>query len=126
MLRGCAFPGCPELVERGCCLAHTRPVEDHRRSSAERGYTSTWRAFRLRFARMLIAAEVAPSCGAALPGGPAPTESRCRAEGVINNRDLHLHHSPPLTAAEREDRRAIENPMRVIFLCGQCHRAVRR
>jgi hypothetical protein len=50
-------------------------------------------------------------------------ESRCRAEGLVNNRDLHLHHDPPLTAAERKNKRAVEDPMRCGLLCRSCHSA---
>ena len=43
-LRPCAQPGCPALVERGRCAAHTRrrQLDERRGSARERGYDSRW------------------------------------------------------------------------------------
>jgi hypothetical protein len=70
---------------------------------------------------MLIAAGVAPICGAALPDGPSMKDSTCKAEGRITFRRLHLDHDPPLRADERCDRRVVCDPLRVGFLCASCH-----
>jgi hypothetical protein len=47
--------------------------------------------------------------------------SRCRAEGRLNDRDLHLDHDPPLTDDERKDWRNVCDPRRVGFLCASDH-----
>lgn len=97
---------------------------DRRRGSAhDRGYTASWRRFIGYFRRLLLREGIAPVCGAALPGGPTMSESRCKAEGRLSAVRLHLHHDPPLTRAEREDKRAVEDPLRVGFLCQRCHNA---
>lgn len=117
---------------------HARKVEQRRGSAHARGYTRHWReVFIPLFVRLLIAAGIrqpdlwghgATVCGAALPDGPAMTESRCKADGrlTFTNMDgssLHLHHSPPLLDEERDNRRAVEDPTRVGFLCATCHGA---
>ena len=122
MLKPCSEPRCPELVTAGRCQAHTKLKEQRRGSAASRGYDSHWsRVFRPLFIQMLIAAGVAPVCGAALPGGPSMAYSRCKAEGRLNAQRLHLDHDPPLRADERGDRRKVEDPLRVGFLCEADH-----
>ena len=130
LLRACAYPGgCPELTEGHLCTAHQKERESRRGSAHARGYTRHWRqVFIPLFERMLIAAGLAPVCGAALPDGPRMTESRCNSLGVLTffNQDgsrLHLHHNPPLQEHERDDRQAVEDPRRVGFLCQSCHAA---
>lgn len=124
LLRACAHPGCPELVESGSCPTHTRQAEQRRGSAASRGYDYYWTSvFRPFFINLLIAAGIPPVCGAALPGGPSMAASRCRAEGRLEWRRLHLDHDPPLKDDERRDRKAVCNPMRVGFLCWRCHSA---
>lgn len=130
LLRACAEPGCPELVVSGRCQAHQRATEQRRGSAHARGYTRHWRdVFIPHFRRRLIAAGIAPVCGASLPGGPDLSRvSRCRADGRATwvNRDgtnLHLHHEPPLRPDERANRQAVEDPHRVGFLCDACHDA---
>lgn len=54
------------------------------------------------------------------------TDSRCKAEQRLNNRDLHLDHNPPLTAEERKDWRIVCQPLRVGWLCRACHSAKTR
>jgi hypothetical protein len=129
LLRPCLGDGgrCPELVASGRCPAHTRQVEQRRGSAHSRGYTSRyWVPFRARFSRMLLAAGIAPVCGASLPGGPSMAVSRCKAEGLLNNLQLELHHDPPLTIEERKDHRIVCNPLRVGWLCRSCHSAETR
>jgi hypothetical protein len=112
--------GCPSLTQAGVICAICRPTYARRSASAQ-GYTSYWRAFRLRFVQLLIRAGLAPICGAALPDGPAMRDSICKAEGRTNGAHLHLDHDPPLTPAERSDRRIVCDPQRVGFLCASCH-----
>lgn len=123
LLRPCSEPGgCPELVESGRCPTHARQRERWRGTATARGYTSHWsKVFRPRFIRMLLAAGVAPVCGASLPGGPAMTASTCKAQGFLNDQRLHLHHDPPLRPEERGDRRTVEDPMRCGLLCAADH-----
>lgn len=47
-LRGCAFPGCPELVPRGYCAQHRAPVTP-RPTAAQRGYNGRWQKARATF-----------------------------------------------------------------------------
>ena len=126
LLRPCPGDGgrCPELVASGSCPKHARQVERRRGTASSRGYDSYWsKTFRPHFITLLIAAGLAPICGAALPGGPSMAYSRCAAEGVTNGRRLHLDHEPPLTTEERSDRRKVCDPKRVGFLCVACHSA---
>lgn len=125
-LRSCVAPGCPALVRSGRCDAHRRVQERFRGSSASRGYNAHWQAFRRQFRAMLIAHDIPPVCGAALPDGPPSTVSRCHAAGRLNAADLHLDHWPPLRDDERANRRAVCDPRRVRFLCASCHNALTR
>jgi hypothetical protein len=125
-LRPCPGDGgtCSVLVPSGCCPAHTRVVEQRRGTATSRGYDSHWsKVFRPWYFRQLLAAGIAPVCGAALPGGPSMTASACKAQGLLTATHLHLHHEPPLTPAERRDRRAVEDPLRVGLLCATDHSA---
>lgn len=125
--RACSVSGCPGMDVaggRGRCADHARQYERQRGNAAARGRDYHWTyIFRPRFSRMLIAAGIAPACGAALPGGPSMADSLCKAEGRLVAARLRLDHDPPLTAAEREskDRRVIEDPMRCGWLCESCH-----
>jgi len=126
LLRACPGDGgtCPELVSSGRCPAHTRQAEARRGSATSRGYNYHWsHVFRPLFSRMLIAAGIAPVCGAALPGGPAMADSQCKAAGRLVADHLHLDHDPPLRPEERHDRRSVEDPLRVGWLCTTCHNA---
>lgn len=124
LLRPCAHPGCPALVRARRCAEHALAVERRRGSASSRGYDSYWsNVFRPWFVRQLIAAGIAPVCGAALPGGPAMPHSRCRAEGRLNGARLILDHEPPLRPDEERTRRVVCNPLRVGFLCHADHNA---
>lgn len=113
---------CGELVERGRCDKHALVVEQQRGTATERGYDSYWsKVFRPWFRQRLIAADIAPACGAALPGGPSMGDSQCKAEGYLNAINLHLDHDPPLRDDERADRRTVCDELRVGFLCASCH-----
>jgi hypothetical protein len=106
---------------------HARGLERQRGSAHARGYTRHWReSFKPWFIDLLIAADIAPVCGASLPQGPAMTYSLCKADGLLTftNPDgsaLHLHHDPSLQPEERHDRRKVEDPARVGLLCLSCH-----
>jgi hypothetical protein len=124
LLKACPGDGgtCPELVASGHCAKHQRLLEQRRGTATARGYDSYWsKVFRPRFMRLLIAAGVAPVCGAALPGGPAMTSSTCRANGLLNDRHLHLDHNPPLRPEERAHRHLVCDPLRVGLLCEADH-----
>lgn len=125
LARACAGRGgmCPNLTTETRCTACLRATETRRGSAHARGYTRHWReTFIPHFTGLLIAADIVPACGASLPCGPDLTGiSRCVAEGRLTTQHLHLHHDPPLTDAERKDRQAVEDPLRVGFVCVFCH-----
>lgn len=111
-------------MESGRCPTHARDREHRRGSPTSRGYDSYWsRVFRPWFFNQLIAHGIAPVCGAALPGGPAMTDSRCRAAGLLNDKERELDHDPPLQPGEQRDRDTVCNPLRVGVLCKSCHSA---
>lgn len=123
MLKACPGDGgtCPELVASGYCPAHTATAV--RGSAHARGYTRAWQRFRLWFIQKLIAAGVVPVCGARWPGLPSTGDSRCQADGRLNDRRLHLDHTPPLTDAERRIERCVCDVARLQLLCQACHNA---
>lgn len=87
-----------------------------------------WRAFRLYFIGLLVAAGIAPICGAALPDGPQTSHSRCKAHGLetwrsADGSDLHLDHEPGLLPHERIDSLKVCDPKRIQLLCAACHTA---
>lgn len=51
--RQCNHPGCPVLVDEGCCEKHTKvrakQKEEGRKTAHQRGYTSKWRKARLGY-----------------------------------------------------------------------------
>lgn len=121
-------PSCRTLVVSGRCQACT-VQDDHRRgSAASRGYGAYWQRFRLWvFSELdrLFVAGIGDGvvCGARLPGTLETQDSLCQLEGRITTTGLHLDHFPPLTIAERSNKRAICNPARVQVLCWTCHNA---
>ncbi len=118
LLRSCSWPGgCAALVRGSRCSAH-RPA---RPSPDARGYDARWQSFRLSFARRLVALQILPSCGAALPDGPAMLDSRCKRDGLLVTTNLELDHDPPLRLEERAHPRIVCSPTRVGFLCASCH-----
>jgi hypothetical protein len=68
---------------------HTLAREQTRGSAAARGYDRQWRALARRFRGMLIAAGIAPVCGARLPGAPVTQDSQCQAEGRLVDDAAH-------------------------------------
>lgn len=117
LLRACSSPGCPELTTGTACRAHRRG------SAHQRGYTRTWEVFRAWFIAKLIGFGIAPVCGARWPGEPSTGDSACQREGRLNNRRLHLDHTPPLADAERANERVVCDVHRVQLLCRECHNA---
>lgn len=107
----------------GRCPICAAKVDQYRGSAASRGYDAGWNRFRQVFINKLIALHIVPVCGAALPGGPNGSASRCKAEGLLTGDDLHTDHEPPLTDAERSNPRAVCNSLRVQLLCQSCHSA---
>jgi hypothetical protein len=91
-------------------------------------YGHAWSVvFRQHFVGLLLQAGLTVKCGAALPDGPKTQDSECQALGRITTRGLELDHAPALTEAERQaaiqgDRRAVDDPFRVQWLCSDCHR----
>ena len=114
---------------RGRCPSCASTQDLRRGSNTARGYTGQWRAFVRQFTLALVTHGIAPICGAHLPDGPRTEQfSRCHQDGLFTSSGLQLDHEPPLTQAERErarhgDRSAIDDPLRVGFLCGVCHQA---
>lgn len=127
LMRACAGrPGCPNLVASGVCrdCSSRRAKVDaqQRGTAAERGYDTRWVKFRSWFRNRLVAAGIPPVCGASLPGGPdTKAWSHCAGDGVLNDRDLHLDHEPPLRPDERSNWRAIQDAARCGYLCARCH-----
>ncbi len=111
---------CGALVTRTCDRC-TRRAELFRGSASSRGYGASWRAFRRTFLERLVAAGIAPICGAVLPGGPQTTDSLCHAEGREVSEGLHLDHEPPLRDDERQDPRKVQDWRRIQALCARCH-----
>lgn len=132
LLRPCAAPGgCPELVPPGTpyCLEHqsyARVREQERGSPTRRGYGVRWRAFRIWVRNRMIALGIVPVCGATLPGGPVTQDSLCQQQRRLvgqnsDGSELHLDHEPSLRFEERGDARAVCDPLRVQWLCRECH-----
>lgn len=70
--RGCAKPGCPELVYVGArCAAHERAlraeIDSLRPSAARRGYDAVWRRIRLAHLRREPLCRFCAACGLATP-----------------------------------------------------------
>lgn len=110
----------------GRCPACARVVDRRRGSAHDRGYGASWRAFRPQFIGQLVDAGVLPVCGAVLPGGPTTEDSSCKAQGLLtfqsdDGTDLHLDHEPPLQPHERQDPRAVMDPLRLQLLCRADH-----
>jgi hypothetical protein len=113
-------PRCRTPVSGRCSC---RDQHGTRRSSTEDGYGYRWQRFIQQFRKILIAEDIVPSCGAALPNGPRPAYSQCQRAGRLQMLTLQLDHSPPLTREERKDWLKVCDPLRVIFYCHSCHSA---
>ena len=121
LLRPCAAVGCPELVASGRCARHTLESEQRRGTATARGYGVQWRAFCARLYAQLIALDIAPACGARLPGTRETTDSHCTVEGRVNGQRLHVDHIWPLRHDERGQTRVVCDAARVQILCHSCH-----
>lgn len=117
LLRPCATQPCAELVESGHCPTHARGKERMRGSSWKRGYDRAWQAIRASFWTALIAAGIAPVCGARLPGAPVTVHSQCAREGRLNDRKLETDHIVP----HRGDQRLFRDVLNLQLLCRRCH-----
>lgn len=121
LLRACTHCGNP-TSQSPCASCATK--REHARGSAHaRGYTRLWREwFKPKFEGMLVKADIAPVCGASLPGGPnTKAFSECARTGLLNAANLHLDHEPPLLPEERRDKRKVCDPLRVGLLCRRDH-----
>jgi 5-methylcytosine-specific restriction protein A len=125
MQRPCPGDGgrCPEVVTSGCCPKHTRAVERRRGSAASRGYDAEWFKLRARFRRELIRLDIAPVCGARLPGTRLTKDSRCAAEGLeigdLPGKSLHVDHIEP----HHGDEVKFKDMANLQYLCRECHSA---
>lgn len=128
-LRPCSTPGCQELTQNGPCPTHARQREQRRGTAHARGYTyRDWQPFRKRFLAALVDAGITPCCGAALPTGPSPDASECRARGLFTfssggGKSLHFDHEPALQDHERRDVTKVCDLNRIVLLCASCHSA---
>ena len=117
LLRSCPADGCPELMAGGPCPFHARERERARGTATQRGYDARWRGLVARFKNALIKYDIAPVCGARLPGAPVTNHSRCAAEGVLNDRQLETDHIVP----HRGDRHLFKDLNNFQLLCHTDH-----
>jgi 5-methylcytosine-specific restriction protein A len=97
-LRPCAAHGCPALVRRGRCPAHTTQVSRERGSASARGYGASWRRLRA----LVLLQE--PFCRA------------CRAQGRVTA-SQDVDHIRPRALGGTDDRGNLQG------LCHACHSA---
>ena len=114
------------MVPAGRCAACARTRETWRGSARARGYNGIWEGFRVVFIGLLVAAGIAPVCGATLPDGPKTQDSECRRLGLqtfasADGSSLHLDHDPPLQPSERRDASRVCDAARIQLLCASCH-----
>jgi len=131
IMRPCATPGCSELVSSGRCAKHTvdhrQRYEQHRGTTAERGYDADHKRLRLQcFIRDGWACQ---SCGWTLPMMTVLREARVplpapsvmldalAKEFAAGRRHLHADHR--LTIAEHPELRLDLDNLQT--LCNQCH-----
>lgn len=123
----CSVSGCPALTDGGPCPDHARAREQRRGTAHARGYTyGGWQPFRRRFFALLVAHDILPICGAALPTGPTTRDSACRDAGLFtftsqDGSSLHLDHEPELEDHERTNQAAVCDPDRIVLKCASCH-----
>lgn len=122
LLRPCAAPRCPELVEKGRCAAHAREM-DQRRAVKSSSHISGWLTLRARFRNKLVSHDIALVCGARLPGTVLTADSRCQADGLLvgdqPGQSLHADHIIP----HHGDQTLFEDMANLQLLCRQCHSA---
>jgi 5-methylcytosine-specific restriction protein A len=119
MLRPCAEPGCAELVAATRCAQHARAQDGRRGSPQARGYDNAWKRLVQLFKARLVHREIAPVCGARLPGAPVTADSRCAADGRLNATRLHVDHIVP----HKGDRQRFRDLLNLQLLCVSCHSA---
>ena len=119
---------CGRLVSRaGRCPDCLRAFEARRRGNRSLRYCENWwMAFKKRWLGELVAAGIAPVCGATMVDGPRTNPSQCKAAGLLTfaSRDgsaLHFHHEPSLSEAEQTLRAAILDKNRIVLCCAECH-----
>jgi 5-methylcytosine-specific restriction protein A len=71
LLRPCATPSCPELVQHRHCRVHTRARDVRRGTAAARGYTYRWSQYSKAWLRKH------PLCGMRQDGQLSAEHSRC-------------------------------------------------
>lgn len=76
----------------------------------------------------MVALDIMPKCGSAMPDGPTVNPSRCLTEDVYtfasSYGDLHFHHEPELQEWEQSDRLKVCDSRRIVLLCDRCHNGV--
>lgn len=84
-----------------------------------------WREFRVWFSGQLGLLGIPRICGATMPDGPKTNPSECKRDGLFTDLsskgDLHFHHEPELTEAEKQDRTVVCQKERIVLLCDRCH-----
>lgn len=106
MMRPCAHPGCPALVERGRCPVHRRTVRQHERRYEQGSYGRPWSRIRNAY------------LDAAYPWFCAVQGSACTAKGrMMERHEIEVDHRIP----HRGDTRLRDDPSNLQVLCKGCH-----
>jgi 5-methylcytosine-specific restriction endonuclease McrA len=124
-LCGVVGGGCPVLVTGGLCQKHMQERERRnlavRGSSYQRGFTRRWYAFKDSVIRRMVALDIAPLCGARLPGAPVTDDSRCATEGLLVEGTEADHIVPYIGPDGTINRNRQFDPLNIQLLCGSCH-----
>lgn len=113
--RACSRYGCPHLQP---CPEHGRHAQqrEHNRqrgSSHQMGYGARWRAFTAWYRAALLRLDIAPLCGARLPGAPQTTDSLCAQRGRLTLGHV-VDHIRPVTGP---DDPSFYHPLAMQLLC---------
>jgi 5-methylcytosine-specific restriction endonuclease McrA len=125
LARACRVLGCPggDACTHGRIQA-AQAVDRERGSSAARGYSSRWRAFRDWYMSELFRTAVprAGLCGARLPGAAVTDDSVCARTDLLVLGTV-LDHIVPVTGPD--DARFFAK-LELQLLCESCHNAKRQ
>jgi len=121
--RACLNPSCEAGAHVGPCPLQAKKQEQARGSSHARGYTRRWASFRAWWIRKLITLfDMAPVCGSRWPGAPETDDSRCAAEGRLNDVDMELDHIVPFMRPDGSlDEQKQFDVRNIQALCVSCH-----
>lgn len=96
----CGTPGCPTLVPRGRCAAHTRvqarQVDAYRGTAQSRGYDYRWSQVSAYFRK------AHPVCGERFDGSLDTVNSRCAQRGLTTMAEC-VDHTIPKTQGGTDD-----------------------